>query len=122
MADRKPRPLLPGESIPNVNGGPGRSTEYLITVIEELLNNGAPTNIPSIWNVGEGKNTLVPQELAVELARQSGIKFPSYDSISSAETAAKQRSAKGGVHSGPWDQSQSPAWKAAMRILTRPKV
>lgn len=68
------------------------STEVTITVQDEKLNGGKPTNIPSLWG---GKE--VSREEAVDLAVNSGNNYVGFDSIREAEAAAKAKSAAGGV-------------------------
>lgn len=99
--NEKPRPLKKGES--RLNPDRSRSTEILITVTEQGLNQGRPTNIPSLWMI-EGKPTEVSQEEAVRLARESGLTFPSFGSIEEAVNAAKERSKAGGIAAGPLAQ------------------
>ena len=71
------------------------STEESITVTHPRLNDGKPTNIPSIWN---GKRPpMAPsdpgfEDYVVEQALKSGQKFPSFNSIDEAVSAAKERS------------------------------
>jgi hypothetical protein len=75
-------------SRPRLQRSGGRvATEESITVTEESLNKGRPTNIPTIWN---GKK--VSDEKAIELAVTSGQKFPSFKTIEEAESAAQARS------------------------------
>ena len=92
---RKPeiRRLRPGEFIQNPDGS--RSTERSITVTEQAINQGRPTNIPSIFSIG-GESREVPQEQAVRFAFATGEQFPSFDTMEQAVEAAKARSAAGG--------------------------
>lgn len=64
------------------------STEESITVMDQRLNGGRPTNIPSIWN---GKR--LDDSAAIDAAAKSGQKFDSFDSIDSAVQRARARSA-----------------------------
>jgi len=68
------------------------STEVSITVQDEKLNGGKPTNIPSLWG---GKE--VSREEAVDLAVKSGNIYVGFNSIAEAEAAAKAKSAAGGA-------------------------
>jgi hypothetical protein len=63
------------------------STEESITVTDPRLNNGRPTNIPSIWG---GKR--LGEDAAVTEALRSGRKFKAYKSIDEAVQAAQRRS------------------------------
>ena len=78
--------------IPNTDGS--FSTEVSITVTDPSINNGLPTNIPTIFN---GKS--VSPEKAIELIAKnggvdpdSGRKLDAFNTIEEAETAAKARS------------------------------
>lgn len=63
------------------------STEESITITDERLNGGRPTNIPSIWG---GKRRS--DEDAITEALRSGQTFPSFTSIPAAVAAAEARS------------------------------
>lgn len=63
------------------------STEESITVTDPRLNNGAPTNIPSIW----GGQRLNDDE-AIAAATASGQQFQAFRSIQEAVDAAVARS------------------------------
>lgn len=63
------------------------STELTITVTDPKLNNGKPTNIPSLW---EGKE--LDQAAAIDKAAKSGRQWQGYNSIDDAVQAAVQRS------------------------------
>lgn len=83
-------------------------TEKSITVTDERLNGGRPTNIPLLVKgqkdpqglEGGAKPTREQHEIAVlralERAKASGAPLPSYDSIELAEKAAMARSRAGG--------------------------
>jgi hypothetical protein len=64
------------------------STEESITVTDPRLNDGKPTNIPSIWN-----GRRYDEDEAVGFAMESGQKFDSFGSIDEAVGAAQARSA-----------------------------
>lgn len=72
------------------------STEESITVTDERLNAGRPTNIPSIWG---GKrpppelDDVARENWAIEQALKSGQRFQAFDSIDQAVKAAKKRTA-----------------------------
>ena len=63
------------------------STEISITVQDPRLNEGRPTNIPSLW-----ERKVVDDDTAVERALKSGKHYTSYDTIEQAVRAARQRS------------------------------
>jgi len=63
------------------------STEISITVQDPRLNEGRPTNIPSLW-----ERKVVDDDTAVERALKSGKRYTSYDTIEEAVRAARQRS------------------------------
>ena len=63
------------------------STEISITVQDPRLNEGRPTNIPSLWD-----RKVVDDDTAVERALKSGKKYNSYETIEEAVRAARQRS------------------------------
>lgn len=81
-----PRPQ-PGTSQPIQNPDGSVTTERSITVTDERLNGGRPTNIPTVWG-----GQIVPDDEAVDHAARSGIAWPSYESIPAAVRAAEQRS------------------------------
>ena len=64
------------------------------------MNGGKPTNIPSLWMGADGPVQL-DDAAAVDAALKSGLVFPSFANIAAAETAARERSARGGVTAGP---------------------
>ena len=68
------------------------STEVSITVTNPKLNNGKPTNIPSLW-----KGKEVDEDTAVRNALATGKSYKSFNSINEAVTAAKARSEAGGA-------------------------
>lgn len=85
----KPSQIMPSTGRPMLHNADGSvSTEESITVIDARLNNGMPTNIPSIWG---GKRTASDDE-AVEFALQSGQTFPAFGSLDEAVAAAIARS------------------------------
>ena len=79
------------------------STEVSITVTNPKLNEGRPTNIPSLWG---GKE--VSEDEAVERALATGKPYQSFPSIDEAVAAARQRSAAGGA-SAPVTPEGKPA-------------
>jgi hypothetical protein len=113
------RPLLPGEFRKNPNGSV--STEIEITVEDEALNGGKPTNIPSLWMTPSGI-IEADFEQAIDLARKSGLLFPSFTSVDDAVNAAEERSGRGAVFSGPLSPTQQKDWTSAMRNFLKPKV
>jgi hypothetical protein len=72
-------------AIRNVDGS--FSTRITATVTTSDLNDGRPTNIPTIW---QGKK--LSEAEAIRRAAESGIDFPAFESIDSAVTAAKELS------------------------------
>jgi hypothetical protein len=83
-----PVPGLAGnEPIQNPDGT--HSSEISITVTEEGLNGGKPTNIPTVWN---GK--VVDHATAVRNAIASGHDFPSFNTIEEAVAWAEANSGK----------------------------
>lgn len=68
------------------------STEVSITVTNPKLNDGKPTNIPSLW-----KGKEVDENTAVENALATGKKYESFSTIPEAVAAAKERSNAGGA-------------------------
>ena len=68
------------------------STEVSITVTNPKLNNGKPTNIPSLW-----KGKEVDEDTAVRNALATGKSYKAFNSINEAVTAAKARSEAGGA-------------------------
>jgi hypothetical protein len=72
------------------------STELSITVTNPKLNNGKPTNIPSLW-----KGKEVDEDTAVENVLASGKKYESFSTIPEAVKAAKERSKAGGAGAVP---------------------
>jgi len=71
------------------------STEVSITVTNPLLNNGAPTNIPSLW-----KGKEVDEKTAIKNAVASGNVYSKFPSIQEAVKSAVARSQAGG-YTGP---------------------
>lgn len=90
--------LDPGEFVQNQDGT--QSSERSITVTDPKLNDGRPTNIPTIWKIG-GETVQLQvgvegQQRAIDFAIRSGESFDDFGSIDEAVTAAKTRSAAGG--------------------------
>lgn len=86
-------PQFTHDGFPAVQNADGtQSTEISITVTEAGLNNGRPTNIPSLW-----ERNVLPQAEAVKKAIKSGRQFPSFNSIDEAVQAAIARSNAGGA-------------------------
>jgi hypothetical protein len=72
------------------------STMLTATVEDERLNDGQPTNIPTVW---DGK-ALSPEE-AIEKAAASARKFPAFTSVADAVAAAEEASENKGRQIGP---------------------
>ena len=85
------------------------STEVSITVTNPRINNGAPTNIPSMWGGQE-----VDEETAVDNALKTGKKYPSFKTINEAVAAAKERSDAGGAASDKMTPEMPADPEAAM--------
>ena len=112
------RTLRPGEFIQNDDGT--RSTERSITITSPLINDGRPTNIPTIF-VDRGKITAldaVPglkegsQELedaAIDMALRSRQNFPAFGSIKEAVASAVARSEGGGAFQGNISKGMGPS-------------
>jgi hypothetical protein len=73
-------------AVQNPNGS--HSGEISIGVNDPRLNNGRPTNIPSLWN---GKK--LSEKDAIEAAVKSGKRFKSYNTWKEANAAAEAREA-----------------------------
>lgn len=83
------RPFAPGEYV--VNPDRSWSSERTMTVSHPALNNGAATNIPSLWIV-DGKPYLAKDEdEAVQLALKSGLQWKSYGDLPEADKASIAR-------------------------------
>jgi len=70
------------------------ATEESFTITHPRMNEGKPTNVPSIWG---GKrppfeDRETQEDWAVNQANKSGEKFQSFDTIDDAVSAAKERS------------------------------
>ena len=68
-------------------------TEYSITVTDSRLNNGRPTNIPSLW-----ERKIVDQDTAVNKAIQSKKEYKSFDTIKDAVSDSERKSNAGGAN------------------------
>jgi len=68
-------------------------TEYSITVTDPRLNNGRPTNIPSLW-----ERKIVDQDTAVNKAIQSKKEYKSFDTIRDAVSDSERKSNAGGAN------------------------
>ncbi len=88
VPDGAARPLAMAEHVVNPDGS--TSNEISVTVTDPTLNGGKPTLLPSLWVV-DGKPTRVNEDQAVDLAKQSGLTFKSFDSLDAAEKFATDR-------------------------------
>ena len=91
------RPLGKNEARDNKDGT--ISTELTVTVPY----NGGWINVPSLWKRGTETVELSKDEslmAAEEYMRSSGKKFPTFKTLSEAETFARGRSSRGGTQSG----------------------
>lgn len=75
-----------GREIYRVEGG-GFANAKEITVTDERLNKGRPTNIPSIWG-----GAIRSNKESVRRASKSGQRFRYYGSIGEAVDASKKKS------------------------------
>lgn len=119
------RPLAMGEHVLNPDGS--MSNEISVTVESKDLNGGRPTLLPSLWIV-DGKPTRVNEDQAVELARQSGLRFKSFDSLDAAEKFANDRESAW-QNTKPEDASKiEPLWSvpdgearaAPVEVMSKP--
>jgi hypothetical protein len=89
--------LLTHDGLPaRKNPDGSHSTEVSITVTDPRLNEGKPTNIPSLWG---GKE--VDENTAVNNALMSKKTYKSFATIDDAVAAAKARSNAGGAGAEP---------------------
>lgn len=90
VPDGQARPFAPGEYVSNPNGS--WSSEITMTVQgDKSFNNGLPTVIPSLW-LKNGKPYVAKNEdEAIELAKKSGLNFPSFDSLEQADRYSNMR-------------------------------
>lgn len=102
------RALVPGSGV--VAGGPqthdglparqnadgSHSSELSITITNPRINDGRPTNIPSLWG-----GRQLDEEGAVGAALRSGRAFPAFPSIDTAVASARARSNAGGAAAVP---------------------
>jgi hypothetical protein len=86
------------EFIQNADGS--KSTEITITITSDEINEGRPTNIPSLWVV-ENEVKHVSELEAIRLAKESGLAFPSFETFDKAVDAAIKHSKRGGRKKGP---------------------
>lgn len=82
------RPFAPGEWVQNPTGS--WSSEITVTVTDPSINGGKATVLPSLWIVN-GQAVRVSEDQAAEYAKQSGLTWPSYEDIASAEAASNKR-------------------------------
>lgn len=84
-----PRPLSPGEHIQN----PGGSwSSEITTTVPHPTATGKWTNLPTVWIIN-GQPRRLTEEEAIAAAKQSGLKWSSYDSSEAADKAAVAREA-----------------------------
>lgn len=105
------RTLIPGEFVQNRDGS--RSTERTITVTHPLLNNGKPTNIPTIFKQGPkiielDVNDKGIEDKAVDFALKTRQNFPSFETIDDAVNQAIKRSKEGGAFQGQIGAPRGP--------------
>lgn len=96
------QPTKTHDGFPAVKNPDGSvSTEISVTVTDPRLNDGKPTNIPSLWG---GK--VRSNDEAVGFALKSGKKYDTFDSVESAVGAAQLRSQSLGAKRVEylWDQ------------------
>lgn len=101
------------------------STEVTITVTDPRLNNGRPTNIPTLWE-GEplpGSQEKVQEaaiKKAVEYEKKNGKKWDDFDTIEEAVAYAESKSAAGGANA-PSAPKSKPA-QAAPQSQAKPQA
>lgn len=102
-ADKILRPLAQGEQRNNSDGS--YSTEITTTW---QTPDGKWVNVPSLWAGPDGKTKQFDpgdedgiMNAMVDYERQTGKRFPRYDTVQEAEAAAKARTQAGGAGSGP---------------------
>lgn len=83
------RPLAPGEYVKNPDGS--WSSEISVTVADPRLNNGQPTNIPSLYIVNGKPYRAKNEDEAADLAIQSGLNWPSHKTMDDAIAASDAR-------------------------------
>ena len=86
------------------NADGSHSTEVSITVTDPRLNDGKPTNIPSLWG---GKE--VDEDTAIKNALNSGNAYKSFGSIKEAVDAARAKSAAGGANAPSFQENDAGA-------------
>lgn len=113
------RPFDPKRDKPRANADGSYSTEILRTV-------QTPTgwaNVPGLWWGEDGPAELGDYSddelarLALSYEKDSGSTFPRFNTVNEAESAAKNRSAKGGATQG---SLAAPKWAGAPEIEDRP--
>jgi len=77
------------------------STEVTVTLTHPRLNEGRPTNVPSLW----GGEELDDEDEIVDRVLRSGKIYPYHRSIEDAEKSARNRSESGGA--SPRDMEQN---------------
>lgn len=88
LSRRAPGQTMTHDGYPAIQNADGTtSTELAITVEAEDLNDGRPTNIPSIW-----QGVKQTPKKAIELALASGRSFEAFESIEQASAAAAAHS------------------------------
>ena len=83
------RPFAPGEYVKNPNGS--WSSEITVTVADPRLNNGQPTNLPSLWIVNGKPYRAKNEDEATDLAIKSGLSWPSHKTMAEATAASNTR-------------------------------
>ena len=106
------RTLQPGEGLENEDGT--RSTERTITIEDSRINDGKPTNIPTIY-MEDGKPVRGDEsdsEGAINRALATGQEFEAFETIPEAVAAAQARSDAGGANAPSDDPVKSKIGKA----------
>jgi hypothetical protein len=83
------RPLAPGEYVKNPDKS--WSSELTMTVEHPDLNEGKPTNLPSLWMKDGKPHVAKDEDEAVSLAKKSGLEFPTHSSIEAADSKSVER-------------------------------
>jgi hypothetical protein len=78
---------------PRQNPDGSHSSEVTVTLTNPRLNEGRPTNVPSLWSGQELDN----EDEIVDRVHRSGKIYPYHTSIEDAERSARARSESGGA-------------------------
>ena len=82
------RPFSPGEYM-NLPDNGGWASEMSVTV-PHPTEAGKYTNVPSLWLI-DGKPVRVNEDMAGELAKQSGLTWPTWNTSDEADAVSAER-------------------------------